>query len=284
MSNFQDLRHLAADKLLQAISNNSLPAAELLRRLIALMPRNYVFTTRELLPFASRANVDTFLSRMVKTHQLERLANGVFRDKSNSDNDTALSREQILAVKRRAFAGKMARADAAVLSQRYSNTTFSANNTHRFLTDGSSSSFKLMQAKVKLELKRAGRRMLALGESKAGRALRNHWLLGAQKCKREEVETSLSNLSEVELTQVIAMKKIMPQWLTEMLPTKVDTSKTAVISYLQKSLFKLWQIDRPNELPRRVRQYNQCKQPNGLRGNVKDAHEDKWSSNLSTGD
>lgn len=84
---------------------------------------------------------------------------------------------------------------------------------------------------------------MALGESEAGRALRNFWLQGARNCKREEVETSLARLSEKELTQVIALKKVMPQWLTEMLPAHIEASETGLISYMQNSLFRLWQLE-----------------------------------------
>ncbi|MBI5171384.1 MAG: DUF6088 family protein [Candidatus Obscuribacter sp.] len=236
-------RCLAADKLLQAISEKSLTPSQILRELIAIMPKNYVFTTRELLPFASRDNVDTFLWRMVKAQQLERLARGVFREKPAKEDGLILTKEQVLAIKRRAFSGRMARADAGVLAQRSLNSASPANDRARFLSDGSSSSFKLWPDKVTLELKRAGRRLMAMGESEAGRALRNFWLQGARRCKREEVETSLANLSEKELTQVIALKKVMPQWLTEMLPSHIEASETGLISYMQNTLFRLWQLE-----------------------------------------
>jgi len=243
MSNSHSYRCLAADKLLQAISEKSLSPSQILRRLIAIMPKNYVFTTRELLPFASRANVDTFLWRMVKAQQIERLACGVFREKPSTEDGMKLAKEQVLAIKRRAFSGRMARADAGVLAERSRNSASTAGDTPRFLSDGSSSSFKLWPDKVTIEHKRAGRRLMALGESEAGRALRNLWLQGARKCKREEVETSLASLSEKELTQVIALKKVMPQWLTEMLPSHIEASETGLISYMQNSLFRLWQLE-----------------------------------------
>lgn len=242
MPNSNASRSLAADSLIKSIASKSLSPSQILRRLIAIMPKNYVFTTRELLPFASRRSVDTFLSRMVKAQQLERLAWGVFREKPSTEDALILSKEQILAIKRRAFAGRMARADAGVLNRRIAKAA--SKVAFRFLTDGSSSSFKLWPEKVKVELKSAGRRLIAMGETKAGRALRNFWLQGSRQCKREEVESSLSSLSEKELMQVVALKKIMPQWLTEMLPEHIEASETGIVSYLKDSLFKIWQLER----------------------------------------
>ena len=241
MPNSNASRCLAADSLIQSIASKSLSPTQILRRIIAIMPKNYVFTTRELLPFASRRSVDTFLSRMVKAQKLERLAWGVFREKPSSEDALILSKEQILAIKRRAFAGRMARADAGVLNQRLPKAA--SRVAFRFLTDGSSSSFKLWPQKVKVELKSAGRRLIAMGETKAGRALRNFWLQGSRQCKREEVESSLCSLSEKELMQVIALKKVMPQWLTEMLPGHIEASETGIVSYLKNSLFKAWQLE-----------------------------------------
>ncbi|MBK9201810.1 MAG: type IV toxin-antitoxin system AbiEi family antitoxin domain-containing protein [Candidatus Obscuribacter sp.] len=76
------------------------------------LPKGYIFTSRDLIPFAPRTTIDSSLSRLVKSGTLERLARGVFRFFAPSNRK--VSDKQLAAIKRRAFGRKIATVATAV--------------------------------------------------------------------------------------------------------------------------------------------------------------------------
>lgn len=196
------------------------PTAAFLRFINGL-PRGYIFTTRDLIPFAPRSTLDSALSRLVKGGTLERLARGVFRfyDAKNRK----VSARQIAAVKRRAFGRRIATVATAVDRDRLERLDDRGRellkpSSTTLVSDGRTSSFLFHQDGSRINLKSVAMRINKLGESTAGRMLRDLWLLGDDSITTKDVEKAWSHLSPKEVAKVPALKRLLPNWLVEMLP------------------------------------------------------------------
>lgn len=185
------------------------------------LPKGHIFTTRDLLPFARRTTIDSALSRMVRGGLLERLTRGVFR--FYDSNNKKVSVKQIAAIKRKAFGRKVAtvanniRRDCLPrLDDRGREKLRPSQETH--VTDGRTSSFLMHTNGWRINLKSVSPRILALGESVAGRAMRDLWLIGNKDITLLDIQEVWEDLKPRDKAQIPALKKLLPQWLTEILP------------------------------------------------------------------
>jgi len=185
------------------------------------LPRGYIFTSRDLIPFAPRTTIDSALSRLVLNGTLERLARGVFRffDPSNRK----VSDRQLAAIKRRAFGRKIATVATAVSRKQIERL----NDTGReklkpsnvtLVSDGRTSSFLNHQDGTRINCKSVAMRIKGLGESLAGRALRDLWLVGNGAVNGSDVMRVWRRLSPKEVSKVPALKRLLPDWLVKLLP------------------------------------------------------------------
>lgn len=210
-------------------------ALSLVHRYLAKLPTECIFTTRDLLPLIQfRASLDSFLSREVKSGNLERLAWGVFR--KNSRRNKMVSEERIAGLKRKAFAGKLAstensrKALAEDIAYTGKNRDFKKRRRIYLLSLAGGSNFKIKQILwatksrgprlrvARSKMKAIGNRKMILGETKVGQKLRDLWLMKRKFCQRKHVMEFWNSLTRAERACVAAYKKYLPQWLTEMLP------------------------------------------------------------------
>lgn len=210
-------------------------ALEYVKRYLAQLPKSYIFTTRELLPLVKRrSTLDVYLSKEVKEDRLERLARGVFR--KSSFKNKPVTEERIAAIKRMAFAGKLATTPDSRIEREVENKMFesgypdfsirrtlfhtTASNcgfqAYQFINGSKDIGFGIRLAEIAIPP--IGNRKMALGETNAGRQMRQLWLRGEDRCKREDILEVWENLTKAEKQEVTALKKFMPQWLSDNLP------------------------------------------------------------------
>ena len=193
------------------------------RRFIAGLPAGQVFTTRDLLPFARRSTLDPALSRMVKNGYLERIVRGVFRVKSAEN--APLTAEFVASIKRRSFAGETGSVGTCISGHRLKRMQDSSKKekTRRssfvFVSDGRTSSFNFFhdEKAKRINLKAVAMRMLSLGETCAGRSMRDLWLLG-NKCRNADIHQVWSQLTKKDIYDLPQLRQLLPQWLSELLP------------------------------------------------------------------
>lgn len=205
------------------------------------LPKGHIFTTRDLLPFARRTTIDSALSRMVRGGLLERLARGVFR--FYDSNNKKVTVKQIAAIKRRAFGRKIATVANNIrreclprLNDRGKELLRPSKETHA--TDGRTSSFFMHTNCWRINLKSVSPRILALGESVAGKAMRDLWLIGNKDITLLDVREVWADLKPRDKAKVPALKKLLPQWLTELLPpTPVHALEALMIRPPRRPVF-----------------------------------------------
>lgn len=180
-----------------------------LRRFLSSLPPGTIFATRDLLCFAKRTTVDSFLIRLLEENQIERLTPGLYRTKPAKQDQ--VKEEEIVQAKLRAFA----RESPGKLSNKMHHTSV-------YLTSGSNSSLTLTAKAVKVELKKIGPRKLALGQSRVGMTLRGFWMQGKSNCKEEDIAAFLMTLSRNERIEIAKMKRLLPQWLIDRLPSTTE--------------------------------------------------------------
>lgn len=161
-------------------------ALEYVKRYIAQLPKSYIFTTRELLPLVKRrSTLDVYLSAEVKEDRLERLARGVFR--KSSFKNKPVTEERIAAIKRLAFAGKLATTPNSRIEREVENRLFESGypdfsiRRTLFHTTNSDCGFQAYQfingskdlgygiRLAEIDISPIGNRKMALGETNAGR-------------------------------------------------------------------------------------------------------------------
>lgn len=199
-------------------AHNHSEIAGLMRTYVQRMPDDAIFTSRDLLPFASRNAVDSFTSRSVKSGYIERLTRGVFRKLPWNRVLPPLTDEVIVQIKRAGFAG-------ASLLQTPPRPHYCENadhlRTHRkelnqtIYTDGRTSGLVIERTKQMVKLSGIARRKFALGDSALGRGLLAIWKAGRKKCTGKVLECFLLQFNYRELLKLTDYRRILPQWLSE---------------------------------------------------------------------
>ncbi|MCA0313887.1 MAG: hypothetical protein LCH63_08620 [Candidatus Melainabacteria bacterium] len=183
-----------------------------------------IFTSRDLLPFASRSSVDQFTSQSVKNGYLERLTRGVFRKLHPYIDIARPSETEIYLTKRRAFANKLVEKEAPTdfTCKACKHSQKSMNKARildaKYFGDGHSTSLLFTPSERKAELLAMAPRKLALSDTRLGRALRDLWLLGEALCTADKVQCMLQRFTYRELLSIVRYRKLIPQWLSEMIP------------------------------------------------------------------
>lgn len=188
-----------------------------MRRYLSSLAPGTIFATRDLLCFARRSTVDSFIQRMLKENHIQKLAQGLYR--TRPEKQDIVKEEEIVRAKLRAFAREST-----------GKITDKSHRTSTYLISGSNSSLILTAKAVKVELKKIGPRKLALGQSRVGTALLAIWLKGKSNCKEEDIANFLMTLSRTERNEIAKMKRLLPQWLTDRLPCTTE----AIMSVIPK--------------------------------------------------
>lgn len=180
-----------------------------MRRYLGSLAPGTIFATRDLLCFAKRTTVDSFLARMLNENRIERLTPGIYR--TRPEKQDLVKEEEIVRAKLRAFGLE---SPGKLLNK--------IDRTSVYLTSGNNSSLTLTAKAVKVELKKIGPRKLALGQSRVGAALRGFWLQGKSNCKEEDIAEFLMTLGRNEKIEIAKMKRLLPQWLIDRLPSTTE--------------------------------------------------------------
>lgn len=188
------------------MSNTVDSAAARLKLFVLGLPKGYIFSSRELLVYAERCSVDAFTSRQVKKQFLERLARGLFR--VNKPDNPSVSARQIAALKLKAFGKRI-----CTIAQEFNISP--GADAAIFGTNGRNSSF-VFQGK-KIVLKTVTPRQFSLGESEAGRMLRDVWLCKKLRQNSLQPDAWSPQINFGTLTNVLpALKPALPLWLTSL--------------------------------------------------------------------
>lgn len=206
------------------------------RRLISQFPFGLMFTTRELLPLVEkRGPLDCYLSAQVKSGNLERLARGVFRKRHRFNR--SVSEEAIVALKRRAFAGRglstrVSRETLALEKQAFrEELSLASSREPGFVSLASRCSFAIEQLItanrarpysvriVRAEMPAVGNRKAILGETQAGRLFRDIWLGGETDDSPAKIEAAFYSLPLKERKVLQSLRQYLPQWITDELPS-----------------------------------------------------------------
>ena len=177
---------------------------------IARLPRNTIFTTREVLRYGTRNAVDQAMFQLVRDKLVLRLARGVFVRVRGMTK--TFSVKEIAEAKAKAF-GKsifMHGADAA----RRIGLTKQGNEGFVYLVDGSTSSFRV--GDVVVHFKRCARRMIVLKDTGAGLAVRAMWNVG-ERITQAQIGLVKRTLDRENFDRFVAGFGLMPAWLTDKL-------------------------------------------------------------------
>lgn len=181
-----------------------------LRAYIEVLPRAYVFSSRELLTEANRGSVDTFVSRQVAIGFIERVARGMFRVSLPTNKE--ITPLQAAALKLRAFGKEIVTVENQEASP---DAQASEEKVLVVGTNGRSSSFKFGEWRI--VCKGLGPRKIRLAQKESGRRLRDLWIVGEKELSETEAYKILSSIPRREYKFLPPMHKYIPQWLAEVL-------------------------------------------------------------------
>lgn len=206
-------------------------------RHIAKLPKDQLFTTRELLVYGPRAYIDQLTSRLVKTEEIRRVARGVFC----RSQDAIFTAYQIAAVKARAFGRNIfcepdnQKTDNRNLDISETEAVIESDNREtnskevHFYIDGRTSSFWSVVGRIRL--KTLNGRLRALGHTLAGRTLRALWQLKSQLCNNHIVQQARLNFRRTDKQETIRLLIWLPQWLHEYFCPPVEKALTKIAIY-----------------------------------------------------
>lgn len=181
-----------------------------LRAYVEVLPRAYVFSSRELLTEANRGSVDTFVSRQIAIGFIERVARGMFRVVLPTNKE--VTPMQAAAAKLRAFGKEIVTIENEEVLY---NSQESQEKVLVVGTNGRSSSFKFGEWRI--VCRGLGPRKIRLAQRESGKKLRDLWIVGEKELSQVEADKVLSSIPRREYKFLPHMHKYIPQWLTEVL-------------------------------------------------------------------
>ncbi len=179
--------------------------ATLIRRHINQLKEDKPFSIRDFLNYGSRNAVDQVFHRLVKSHQIIRVARGLFI----KDTSPMPSILDVALVKATAF-GKMlvTHGSQAAYQLRLSTNT---DGEPVFACSGASSSFRF--GNIRIRFTSSSPRKISLGNSLAGLTIRALWHLGKPMCSAQLICDSLCPFIRDDRQELRKQIKIMPSWL-----------------------------------------------------------------------
>lgn len=182
-----------------------------IRRHIEHLPPQAMFSTRELLAYGKRASVDSATYRLVHGKEIIRITPGLFMRNSGSNEIPPVW--DIVCAKAKAFARKVFRLDKDVASAM--GRPLPDDNEVYFLTDGSSTSFRI-QRKLLVNLVKSAPRKNALGDTKVALQLRSAWRLGEKNAEALKVQMFVNRWSASQMREAAGRTAELSSWLADM--------------------------------------------------------------------
>ena len=189
-----------------------IPTTQLIKRHINRLAAGELFTTRELLAYGDRPNVDSATSRLVAREKIRRVARGVFMKPGYSERRP--SALEILQAKMRAW-GKNFWHDT---DHQQPPASDNAQQPERLIVhvSGSTSSFKTYTG-TEVILRHSGPRRMKLSASPAGQLARRLWNQGQDQLKNWHLEFEYVRLGREAVTEFLRFYKLVPAWLNDTL-------------------------------------------------------------------
>ena len=152
-----------------------------IRRFVALLERDQLFTSRDLLRFGSRSSIDNTIYLLIRSGMIIRLARGVFtksESKARRVKAIEIAKAKAKAYKKRlATCGRNACVKTGLMNRSHAR--------REFYTDGCTSSFGSVRGRI--TLRRSSIRKLVLGSTKSGSTLLGLWSLKYDKDRKSVV-------------------------------------------------------------------------------------------------
>jgi hypothetical protein len=183
-------------------------ASTIRRHIIQLDPEK-LFTTRELLKYGPRNAIDQTLWRLVKNGSIIRLARGVFVRASRTF--TSPSPRAVAEAKAKGFGKEIVTHGAVLVNQLNLDAYPSDKNV--FCVNGSSSSFRY--GKITIYFRKASKRKIKLGDTRAGHAIRALWHLGKEMVDHYAIMKATREFMRTDRVEARQSAQWQPAWLSD---------------------------------------------------------------------
>jgi len=184
--------------------------AATIKRHIARLPDDQIFSTREFLTYGLRGAVDQALYRLVKQERIVRLARGIFI--KNSKTLKLPSIKEIAVAKARAFGKRLSTHGFDALHM-LGLSQQGAEFPH-FIALGGSTSFKTMGLEVKL--KGLAPRFVRLGDTPPGLAIKAMRQLAKSDRTIEALNQTMLGMFRSDRELIRSSAWMMPSWLSDL--------------------------------------------------------------------
>jgi hypothetical protein len=179
----------------------------LLKRYIAKLTGDEIFTTRDCLPFGSRAAIDQGLSRLVKANILVRLARGVFMLKNSHRKKPSIG--EIAQVKAQSF-GRLIATHGSTLAYQCGLQAKPPKEV-LFSVNSSSSTFKA--GNIQVHLKKTCWRKMSLQRLRVGKVLIALWHVGQGNSNQAKVTKAIGQFGHRDKVTLRESMRWIPAWL-----------------------------------------------------------------------
>lgn len=189
--------------------------AQLVKQAVTDIPKGKPFATAQLLMYGSRASVDQTLSRLVRAGTVRRLARGLYvRPKQSRllGSVTPSVREVAAALAEPEGAKVLPHGAEAA---RHLGLTTQVPMEPVFITSGRSRNLRI--GRLRLRLKHASPRKLALAGRPAGEAIAALHYLGRLEVTAETIEKIRARIGAEEFAALKAAAPVIPGWMTKVI-------------------------------------------------------------------
>lgn len=185
--------------------------ASKIKRLVAQKAKNEIFTTRQMLSFGLRGEIDQTTYRLVKSGAIHRVANGVFVV-AGSDL-SKITDKQIASAKALSFNRQIV--EHATDAAERLGIGGPANPGLTFATRARSSSFLNRITGVRIYFKGVSARKFALAATATGDILRSLWNLTKEGLTDSALDTATMIMNASHRAKLPVLASFMPEWLHE---------------------------------------------------------------------
>ncbi len=170
-----------------------------------------IFVTRDLLGYGTRAAVDIYLSTLVKSQKIIRLARGVFVKAPSRLIYTLPTLHQVAEAKARAFNKKISLHGADVAKRL--GIVAQGNTEPTYISDGCTTSFLCRGTRI--HFKGAAPRKVNLLKTQQSSFIKALWHIGKARMNPKILAHASSSLGRAERRQLHESMAVMPTWMTQ---------------------------------------------------------------------
>lgn len=182
--------------------------ASLIRRFVAAISFDTLFSTRDCLHLGKRSAVDQALYRLVKNGIIFRVARGHFVKTKIGVSAAFANQKQIAIAKAKAFHRKV----HSSTDEAFAALTGFVVESSEIATDADSTSFRVLK-KHDFRLQRCCPRQLALGDTKVALLIRFLWKVGRRSVTDTLIISTLKYFGRSDNEELKAACRFMPAWL-----------------------------------------------------------------------